>query len=599
MANDKRKSTAIDIFRSTFLKDRHEFANRNGSSAFDQARTLYQCQRSGQHIVVNDGFYGVGLAPDIGGLMDSLSNEWWPSRSRFTGDDETLSLTAVCALYAHYLPEVGSDFVVEYQAADDADSIYCCWRVEANGRAHALRPPTDEGMFLAQTGTFYNVRGGLRWLGYAFSQVKELRVCEVESGLFVGVREGVPGDPDPASRPDEELAYAFSAHIDHGFDTVEFLGSAISEQYPFQSERYSEWLGDYVPAVVQGALDMFMLANSERFCDVVEEYCCLQEVEPAFASEDGGLTLTLAMGGLTTQLDLGGLFLRGLHTGRSFSGIVRDFIAPSVDTLLEAEELHNRLCDALHHFDVTVTEGTILVVSNDGEELGRWNLLTFVGRREGGQSHTVDDILRLMGFDPESKELLTDTVPLDTCAACGAPARLTKVVRPLIHLGVDPRMLVGVPIGDHMVYYNAVCPDHSIPVRPRPGLSLLDLEAAYQMRLEDSELTVLHHEQCSDEPEIHLFVGYDVGSLLLEARRVRALLDSIQYSMGGRCFAEAPFPDALIIGPAKLTEHNRRRFGLRASELIHRLFPGRLSPLGLMRPLDLNVDPIGRIEGIR
>ena len=304
MTNDKEKSTPIDIFRSAFFRDRHEFANQHGASAFDQARTLYRCRRSNRHVIINDGFYGVGRAEEITGLIKSITSDWWSSRVRFTGDNDDLELVVERALYAHYLPEVGSDFVVELhnnigeapevegnesQAKVSETPIYCCWRVEANGRAHALRPPKDEGMFHAQTGTFYNLRGGLRWLGSAFAQVPELRVCEVESGLFVGVRSGVPGDPDPASRPDEDLAHAFSAHVDHRFDTIEFLGSAISEQYPFQSERFSEWLGQWASAIEQGTLDIFLLANSERFTEVVEEYCCLHAVEPTLSAGEDAL----------------------------------------------------------------------------------------------------------------------------------------------------------------------------------------------------------------------------------------------------------------------------------------------------------------------
>ena len=306
--------------------------------------------------------------------------------------------------------------------------------------------------------------------------------------------------------------------------------------------------------------------------------------------------LALKHGLLSLQLDLGDAYLRGLHTGRSFSDTVRDFVAPSIDALVEAEELRQVLSQSLAAFNPSITDGTVFVVSNEHAELGRWDLLSFVGHRDGGAAQWAAEVLRLMGFDPATKALSPVDVPLGSCPVCGKDARIAKVVRPLVHLGVDPRMLVGVPIGEHMVFYNSVCPEHSVPVRPRPNIGLAALESAYQSGLEESDFRLLHHERLSTEHEGHLLIGYDAGSLLLEARRVKALLVALDIMDRAQCVSEALFPDALWVGEARLTEAERRRVSLRAAEIIQTLFPSRLSPLGLARPLDLQTTPVGRIE---
>ena len=44
---------------------------------------------------------------------------------------------------------------------------------------------------------------------------------------------------NPADRPDPELEHAFSKYVDYGFDTIEFIGSSVADDYPFAGERYA------------------------------------------------------------------------------------------------------------------------------------------------------------------------------------------------------------------------------------------------------------------------------------------------------------------------------------------------------------------------
>ena len=440
------------------------------------------------------------------------------------------------------------------------------------------------------------MRAGWRWLCKRFQREQTLQLEEVEPGYFIGVRRGVPNDPDPAGREDEALQYVFSRHREHNFDTLEFLGSPEASQYPFEAERYGDWLGPWVQVVQSGDLELFALADSDRFVQAVEELCEIRDVVPQFCREDDTFNVRVTLGELALTIDLGFLFLRGLHTGRSHMSAARDFVVPSLDALAAAHDLYGILSARLPTYETRIEDGAILVVLGDEGSIGRWNLLNFVGLELGVGSRQAEGIMRLIGFDPNTGQRLENPVTLDTCVVCGEPARVGKVLRPTAALGVDPRTLVGVPIGDHTVYYTLDCPTHSIPVQQQPDFSLAKLEERYVEGLGDARFHLVHQEQLSDGLAGALIVGFDAGSLVLEPRRIKGILELLDRPTDGDFFVYGLYPDAFIIAHKPIASQQRRRIGIRTRELLEPLFPGRLQPLDIARKIQFDEASMGQVE---
>ena len=174
-------------------------------------------------------------------------------------------------------------------------------------------------VFHAQTGTFFNLRAGWRALTIAHASHNELVVNTVESGYVIGVRRGDPTFDNPAERQDQELEHAFSKYVDYGFDTIEFIGSSVAEDYPFAGERYAEWLGNAVGQIGSGTIELFVLASSEAFISVIDEVCDQRAIGFQHANSHESLRGSLSLGLLSIELDLGTIFLRTIHTGRSFA----------------------------------------------------------------------------------------------------------------------------------------------------------------------------------------------------------------------------------------------------------------------------------------
>ncbi|MCA9538031.1 MAG: hypothetical protein KC620_04050 [Myxococcales bacterium] len=589
----------LDRHREAFRRDRMALVRSQGPETFDQAQALYRDAATGEVVVVRDAFPGVSPAGPVEAFIERLRMAWWRARRQFRGDGE---LRPLAGLYARFLPEVGFDYVVEFRAdpaapdADDHAGPVCCWRVDARGRATKLRPPADEGEFHDMTGTFFDLRAGWRWLVAAHRAAGELAVAEVQAGYLIGARAGVPGDPDPASREDPALAAALSAWDRRGYDALEFLAGPVAERYPFPGERYGEWLDEPATAAVEaGQTELFVLADSTAFIDCVQDLCGHREIDLALGGDEDDPRLVFSKGPLRVDRPLSYPFLRALHTGRTFIEGTRLFFSPTIDALDDAHELWLVAKARIEDHALSVEDGDVLIARDAaGQIVARVNLLGLVGGRQRRGQAGADELLRLLGYDARLGRFVLRGGRLDRCPISGDPAVVGKVIRPLALLGVDPRTLAGVVVGQHLVCYTLDGPEWSTPIEPKPGRTIADLEAAWRAGLEAAPAELLDAGTLGDDAV--LLVGREAGSFVLEPGRVRAALAAMGDEDGGARFAYAFFADALVVARGKLTGAALHRARLAALEAVQARFPDRTWPLDVARPIDLDGPTVGRVE---
>ncbi len=563
----------VDVIRfcERFHEQRTEFVAEFGPEAFDQGQLLY-VDEAGETVVVSDAFYGPQPEGPVDVFVTRLRDGWWSGRQTLEADDRTL--TVVCGLYARYLGEVGFDWVVEFGAG----GVDCCWRRDARGRISRLDVPDDESMFRDQTGTFFDLRAGWRWLLARHLREGSLVVCEVQPGYVAGVRAGVPGDPDPAARDDPELESVFSRFAPGAYDTLEFLGGPQAARYPFHGERYRAWLGDDAVKVDRGEVELFVLANSERFLDGLRDLCDRRRIEAMVdvGDEEEPPKIELQHGPLRLEIDFAYPFLRTLHTGRTLVEGTRAFYLPVVHTFDEALGLLQTAKELMPERKITVEDGTVLAI----EGVGRWNLMALAGRLPFRGTEAREALRRFFTAG--------DSGDLQTCPVCGGAARVSKIVRPRQLVG--DAELVGVAVGDHVVCFTLEDDDHATPVTPGPNRSVAALEAAFVAGLPDAKLQLLEARRV---PEGSLLVAFDAGSLVLEAALLKTALLAAELPADGTRFAYAFFPDALLVADAQLGGRALLRARAATLEAVQARFPGRTWALDLARPVDLDVDPVG------
>ena len=101
--------------------------------------------------------------------------------------------------------------------------------------------------------------------------------------------------------------------------------------------------------------------------------------------------------------------------------------------------------------------------------------------------------------------------------------------------------LTHIDVGDHTVYYTASCEIHSVPITGLEPSRLAKLEAICQKHQQDAITRLISHGPDVEDVS-ELFIGYDVGSLLLEAGRVRTLIESKKLSGFDECARLRPVP---------------------------------------------------------
>lgn len=572
----------VDRFRDRFIADRRALIADSGAEAFDQAQVLYVCADSGQTLIVSDAFGSVGRGAAVD-LIEQVRQSWWVQRQRYRPDVPDTRFEAVAGLYARYLGEVGFDWIIGFHG----EEAQAAWRVPAQGPATRLALPTDELMFRDQTGTFLDPRAGWRALVAEHLESGEPVVYEVQSGYLIGARAGIEGDLDPAAREDEELMSHFSRWDPRDYDVLELLNAPDADLLGLVGGRYTEWLPEPARPV-----DLFALADSTALVECVVDLAGVRQV--AVQVLDGGERLWLSRGPIGVAVDLGGPLLRCLHGGRSFVDGARAFFLPTITAVDEAYDLLEVLRRRVEQHAVRVEHGrTLLITDAAGQQVGQWNLLGLAGRQTAHGEDGVAELLAFLGYDPVTRRFAIREDRLDRCPVCDGAARVEKVVRPTALLGVDPRTLAGVVIGDHVVYYTLVCPHHAVPLDPAPGRDLSVLEAAYQAGLSAAEQVI---SQVDRTPDGLLIVGYDVGSLVLAPARIKAVLEALVQPTTGRPIGYGFVADAVFVAPKPLEGAALAAARQLAEDAVRGRFVGRDFPLDVARRLDLDdVEAIGQV----
>jgi hypothetical protein len=590
----KDASAVVDRARDDFVRARLELVRSHGPEAFDQGHVLYVCGACAHAVVVRDNFYGARPEGPVDAFLRRLESDWWRARASLAAEScpkcgAAGPLPAVAAFYGRYLGEVGFDYGVELSES----VVRRCWRMDARARVSFLRPARDEGELRDQTGTFFDLRAGWRWLLAQHRQTKAHVLAEVQTGYVIGARMG--GRGDPAERDDPALDEALAGFERGAFDVLEFLAGDQAREYPFHGERYGEWLGEGAADVDAGKVELFVLADSSQFLAAIEDLGSRRGVAVEWIDPEEHLKVAFHLDDLRLEASFAYPLLRSLHTGRTFVDGTRAFYLPLLDALEDARDLVATVRAEIDaRFTVAIDEGTVMVVRGPDGEVGRWNLMAVVGRQSFRGAEGTATLLKFLGYDRDSKSFSPRGARLDRCPACGGGARVGKVIRPLELLGVDPRMLVGMPIGQHIVYYTIECPLHATPVEPGPGHDLQTLEAAYRDDLDEATGTLLEVRPLGEGAA--LLVGFDAGSLVLEPARLRAALKAANLPDDGQRHVYAFFPDALVVADGPLTGPARHAARVAAMEAVLPRFPARTWPLDVARPVKLDADPAGRFE---
>ncbi|MCA9544401.1 MAG: hypothetical protein KC613_08420 [Myxococcales bacterium] len=579
--------TPVDTFRRAFHTDRLAVIKAHGPETFDQAQVLYQASSGERSVVIRDAYHALPGGAGAAAFLQGLTEGWWARRQTFEGQAEPgEALAPVAGLYARYLPEVGFDYSVEFGPEGPTKA----WRMDGRGKVTPLALPTDEGMFRDQTGTFFDPRAGWRWLVGEFRRTGRVAVAEIQGGYQIGVRQGVPDDPNPADREDEQLAEVFSRWDPHDYDTLEFLNGMLAEDLPLPGERFDEWLGEAAAAAGAGELDLFVLAESSEFLACVEDVAKERGIAVEWIDPDEEVRLAFHAGPLRLEREFSFPYLQTLHTGRSFVAGALAYFGPALDALDEARALLDTAKGALAGHAVDVVDGTVMRVRDGaGREVRRFDLLALAGRQPFHGEQGKAEFLKLIGWDAGEGRFLGDgTRDLRTCPVTGAPARVGKVIRPARLLGMDPRTLVGMPVGDHVVYYTLDSATHSTPITPGPERDLQAAEAAWRAALPDTPFTVTAARAVD---EAWIIAGFDAGSMVLAPGRVKAVLEALDQPTEGHRYGMAPHPDVLVVAHAPLAGGALDRVRQAALELQRAHFPGRSYGMAVARELDLDTEP--------
>lgn len=582
--NLTRRAEAIARFRTAFIEDRRTLIADQAAEAFDQAQVLYLCAKTDRSVVLRDAFAGAGRgsAPQV---IEQVLQTWWTPRRAFQpsdGNAEDTEFEAVAGLYARYLGEVGYDWLIEF----DANGPRQTWRAASRGEPTTLALPRDELTFRDQMGAFLDPRAGWRELVAEHLEEGEPVVYEVQPGYLIGARPGVLNDPDPAAREDGELMSHFSRWDPREYDVLEFINGPQAALLGRVGGDYTEWMPEPKTPV-----DLFAVADSQALVDCVIDLAGVRQVRVQVI--DDGERLLLARGPISAAVDLGGPVLRCLHGGRSFVDGSRAFFLPTITAVDEAFDLLEVLRARIKEHSIRVEHGRTLIIADaQGQVVGRWNILGIAGRQTAHGEEGIAELMAFLGYESATKRFAMRDDRLDQCPICNAKARVEKILRPKALLGVDPRTLAGVTVGEHIVYYTLVCPHHVVPLDPQPGRDISTLESAYQDGLADAETLVTQTAQTDDGL---LIVGYDVGSLVLSPERMKGVLEALDHPTTGSPIGYGFMPDAVFIAHHPLKGAALSAARQLAEDAVRGRFVGRDFPLDVARRLDLDdVEAVGR-----
>ncbi len=603
------EQTPIDDLIQAFCRGRQGLIHELGAETYDQGEVLYRCSACGAATVLRDAFAGREVSGPIERFLVELTERWLKVRQSLdaktcTRCQATGPLRALRAFYGHYLAEVGFDFGVDLEFIDGTASVVSTWRMDARARVFRLRPPQSELDFHAQTGTYFDLRAGWRSLYSTFADPDsrgDTVLSEVQSGYVIGVRTGVPGDENPERRHDPHLEHLISRFDQRTFDCVEFIGHTRAAPLPFHGDLAEEWLGPAWGPVSRGEVELFVLADASEFLSCVEDLGSRRGIAVEWVSPSDDIHVAFHLEGLRLEANFSYPLMRTLHTGRTFYQGAKTFYGPLLDALEDAADILEKVQKNLGDYGVEVVDELVMRITapapDDTTEIGRWNLMTLAGRMAFQGSEGEAALLRLLGYDTKSGTFKKPEVSLDRCLLCDAPARVGKVLRPKSLKGLDRENVVAVELGEHVVYYTLECPAHSAPIPPGRGRDVRVLEAAWSHGLDESTALLLETRTLTlPKGPAHLLVGYEFAAMVLETERLVALCRAASLTLTGKINVYAFHADAIVVSATPLDGQDRGAARNASLEAVAPRYPTRTWPLDVARPVDLNVEPRGRVE---
>jgi len=568
--------------RGKMFRDLRQEAIKWSAESLDIARAYYHAPQLERPHSLEDRIYLPKAGCSALELIEGITQQWWASRASIerAALGEALSdelsagegpLEALCGFYGRYLSSSGYHMVLEFSP----DGLEHIWRIDARFESVSIKRPQDEDDFYDQMACYLDLRYGWKWHIHKFLQSQRLSVVEVQNNYMIGVRLGEPGSTeDPAEREDPHLEDAFSRFDAERFDTLEFLNGPEAGRLPFQEERYHSWLPEpWHEGLNEGRYELFVLALSDDFFRAVEDMAELRQVEVALKDKGQGPQLKLHRGPISITRDFSLIYLKTIHSGRSFSEGAVDFLREDVERVRSASELYfglNKLIAkaSAHHLSV---EGDSLKIF-EGEALrADVPLLTWaeLGAFEGPEGALR--LLSLLGGERDESGLIywrdTDH-PLDRCPLCQEGAQVLRAVRPRperAHAELTSGLVTFERAGA-WGHYLLSCPQHSLPITWASAPRLEEVISAQHYRR--LEVRAEHSEE-----GVSVLWAEELAGLLLDELGRESLRER------GALFAHALYPDIVALSMAPLTEAQLREARQRAEVLGQRVNPSRLWPL--------------------
>jgi len=598
----------IEVLRTRFFKRVRQEVLTWGEESLDLAWTYYpgliEEGESGSPRLVVDRVHLPRVGSSCVEFIESVSLEWWPARAQVSASDQRQNKSAiglashegtpspdgmteaVCGFYARYLNASGFTFVLEfnYTHLKNPTTPPVLWRVDARSQGTKIVIPQDEGDFYDQMGAYLDLRMGWSWLIQQSEQRNALVTAEVEPGYLIGVRPGDPmSDEDPADREDPEIEAVFSRFDIERFDTLEFINLEGAGEYPFQLERFDCWLPDAQRDLLHSQrFEGFVLSQSERFYEAVEEVAERRHIELSWGSDEDLLSIILRRGPLWVERPFSLPYLWTLHSGRQHHEGAVDFFRDDLDRLHLASELYFAIRKELEAaygseggFTLEVHEGSELVLTTTNsltsldQERVRVPLIDWAAESVFEGKEGASRFLTLWGWNAESLSWSQPRHQLDRCPLCERESRVTSVIRP--KLDGEVPMMIGTRMShrlpDHLWgYYGLDCTQHHIPIF---------WESAEQLHEHLKQQThhilglTTHVTIELEEMNVELLWGTELVGALLSAELRESLRER------GALYAYAFTPDLLILSLLPLEDSDLMELTPHARQLVARFGPDR------------------------
>ena len=279
-------------------------------------------------------------------------------------------LSPVVANFGRVLPESGRDLQLEILFGEGRvlRMDYHC--MEPDGRSAPVAAPADELAFLDAFEAPLSMRALWGDFLSRYLNADQFVTRQIQPGYIIGLR--------PFTE-DEGEALQFYAGFEKWiedrrrelpYDTVMFFRDREEEGIPIpEAESYHAWLPAFAPDISDALLDPFIVADSESFVTVLDEFAARRGVRVVRASGEDTLFARFSAGEVEVRLNLGPRYFRILHSGQTFHrGVIHHF-AKEILALRAAGQLAPVLRARLPGYRVRVREGKLLEILDGRERL--------------------------------------------------------------------------------------------------------------------------------------------------------------------------------------------------------------------------------------